>query len=92
MTIKCPKCGEELELPADIGNRHFQCPYCDVKFRIERGTVQLLPAALILDSAVELQQIAHQDLQNNGLSANVASPEVLLSTTKERARKGNAHF
>lgn len=44
-TVVCPKCGGELELPADIGNRRLQCPYCDVKFKIEDGKAQLLPIA-----------------------------------------------
>ena len=33
MNVKCPSCGEELELPAGVTKgQHVRCPYCNVKF------------------------------------------------------------
>ena len=32
MKVKCPKCGEELEMPDGKDGRHLQCSYCNARF------------------------------------------------------------
>ena len=32
MKVKCPKCGEKLEMPDGKDGRHLQCSYCNARF------------------------------------------------------------
>ena len=84
-TIVCPHCGEALELPLGMESRNFQCPYCEMKFKLADCENKSLSSDLPMCKNESSQQKYQPRSSNDLPSRDALNFGGQLLTIKERA-------